>query len=73
MSRQGWTIAAVLAGLPFILPHVLEDFAEGIARRVGLSTPAAACHGPAVPAAVLAWRGRRAGEARSVRGGAILA
>jgi hypothetical protein len=43
MSRQGWTIAAALAGLPFILPHVLEDFAEGIARRVGLSTPAAAC------------------------------
>ena len=32
------TIAASLASLPFIVPHVLEDFAEGIAQRVGLST-----------------------------------
>ncbi|MEK7386601.1 MAG: hypothetical protein AABZ83_09155 [candidate division NC10 bacterium] len=42
MRLQGWTIAVSLAGLPFILPHVLEDFAEGIAQRVGLSTPAGA-------------------------------
>ena len=38
MRLHGWTIAASLASLPFILPHVLEDFAEGIAQRVGLST-----------------------------------
>ncbi len=37
------TIVISLAGLPFILPHVIEDFGEGIAQRVGLSTPAAAC------------------------------
>src|SRR5260370_22984963 len=42
MSREGWTIAASLAGLPFIVPHVVEDFGEGIAERVGLATPAAA-------------------------------
>src|SRR5260370_39883245 len=42
MSREGWTIAASLAGLPFIVPHVVEDFGEGIAQRVGLATPAAA-------------------------------
>lgn len=33
-----WMIAVSLASLPFILPHVVEDFAEGIAERVGLST-----------------------------------
>lgn len=42
MRLQGWTIAVSLAGLPFILPHVLEDFAEGIAQRVGLPTSAGA-------------------------------
>jgi hypothetical protein len=42
MSREGWTIAASLAGLPFIVPHVVEDFGEGIGQRVGLATPAAA-------------------------------
>ena len=42
MRLHGWTIAVSLAGLPFILPHVIEDFAEGIAQRVGLSTPAGA-------------------------------
>ena len=42
MRLHGWTIAASLAGLPFILPHVLEDFAEGSAQRAGLSTPAGA-------------------------------
>lgn len=35
---QAWTIIVSLASLFFILPHVLEDFAEGIAQRVGLST-----------------------------------
>ena len=33
-----WTIAASLASLPFILAHAVEDFGEGIAQRVGLST-----------------------------------
>jgi hypothetical protein len=33
-----WTIAASLASLPFILAHTVEDFGEGIAQRVGLST-----------------------------------
>ena len=42
MRLHGWTIAASLASLPFILPHVLEDFAEGTAQRVGLSMPAGA-------------------------------
>lgn len=31
-------IVASLLSLPFILPHVVEDFAEEITRRVGLST-----------------------------------
>jgi len=32
------TIAVSLASLPFVVPHVVEDFAEGIAPRLGLST-----------------------------------
>ena len=32
------TILLSLAGLPFIVPHVVEDFADGVAQRVGLST-----------------------------------
>lgn len=35
---RGWTISVSLSSLLFILPHVIEDFAEGIAQRVGLST-----------------------------------
>ena len=35
---RGWTIALSLASLPFILAHAVEDFDEGIAQRVGLST-----------------------------------
>lgn len=31
-------IALSLLGLPFILPHIIEDFAEEITRRAGLST-----------------------------------
>ncbi len=34
------TIAVSLVSLPFILPHILEDFTDGIAQRVGLSTGA---------------------------------
>ena len=33
-----WLIAVSLASLPFILPHVVEDFVEEVTRRVGLST-----------------------------------
>ena len=36
------TIIVSLASLPFIVPHVVEDFAEGIASRIGLSTGALA-------------------------------
>lgn len=32
------TVFLSLSSLPFIVPHVLEDFAAGIAQRVGLST-----------------------------------
>jgi hypothetical protein len=32
------TIAASLASLPFILPHVVEDFEHGIAQRAHLTT-----------------------------------
>ena len=38
MTRRATTIGISLAGLPFIVPHVVEDFAEGLAQRVGLST-----------------------------------
>jgi hypothetical protein len=43
MPLRWWTIAASLASLPFTVPHVMEDFAEGVAPRVGLSTPLLAC------------------------------
>jgi hypothetical protein len=42
MTRREATIFVSLAGLPFIVPHVVEDFAGGIADRVGLATGAAA-------------------------------
>src|SRR3989442_8107829 len=42
MTRREATIFVSLAGLPFIVPHVVEDFAGGIAERVGLATGAAA-------------------------------
>jgi hypothetical protein len=35
---RAWIIFLSLSSLPFIVPHVVEDFAEGIAQRVGLST-----------------------------------
>jgi hypothetical protein len=37
-----WVIVLSLLSLPFIVPHVVEDFAEEITRRVGLSTGAGA-------------------------------
>src|SRR3989442_2686852 len=42
MTRREGTVLLSLAGLPFIVPHVVEDFAGGIAERVGLATGAAA-------------------------------
>ena len=40
--RRDWlgvsVIALSLLSLPFILPHIIEDFAEEITRRVSLST-----------------------------------
>ncbi|MBI3625328.1 MAG: hypothetical protein HY215_04160 [Candidatus Rokubacteria bacterium] len=36
-----WLIAVSLASLLFIVPHVVEDFAEEITRRAGLSTASA--------------------------------
>jgi hypothetical protein len=38
MTRRAATIGISLAGLPFIVPHVVEGFAEGLTQRVGLST-----------------------------------
>lgn len=37
-----WLIAISLASLPFTVPHVVEDFAEEITRRVALSTASGA-------------------------------
>jgi hypothetical protein len=42
MTWREATIVVSLAGLPFIVPHVVEDFSLGIAERVGLATGAAA-------------------------------
>lgn len=42
-SRLGVSVVAVsLLSLPFIVPHVVEDFAEEITQRVGLSIAAGA-------------------------------
>ena len=43
MRNTRLTIGVSLASLPFIAPHVLEDFSLGIAGRVGLPTPIGAC------------------------------
>jgi hypothetical protein len=70
VSRLGKTrafaVAASLLSLPFLLPHVLEDFDRGIAERAGLSTGVAAAllgTGLAVQmlGLVLVGRGRWAG------------
>jgi hypothetical protein len=37
--RAAPAIALSLLSLPFLLPHVLEDFRLGITERAGLSTP----------------------------------
>jgi len=67
--RRRWAVGAIassLSGLPFLLPHIVEDFERGIAQRVGLSAGMGAAllgAGLAVQfsALVLAGRGRRAG------------
>jgi hypothetical protein len=42
-ARQRAVIAASLVSIVFAVPHVVEDFEEGLAARVGLTTPALAC------------------------------
>ena len=59
-------IALSLGSLPFLLPHVLEDFERGIAQRAGLAPGAGAALlgaglGVQFLALVLAGRGRRGG------------
>lgn len=41
--RQRAVIAASLVSLVFAVPHVVEDFEDGLAARLGLTTPALAC------------------------------
>ncbi len=61
MTRRAATVGVSLAGLPFIVPHVVEDFAEGIAHRVGLATViwVSGLVLSQGTAAALAWRGWR--------------
>ncbi|MBI4608143.1 MAG: hypothetical protein HY726_03950 [Candidatus Rokubacteria bacterium] len=33
-----WTISVSLASLLFLVPHVVEDLSEGLARRLGLAS-----------------------------------
>jgi hypothetical protein len=71
-------IGCSLAGLPFLLPHVVEDFQLGIAQRAGLSTGVAAAllgAGFAVQmlGLVLAGRGRPAGLAVTAVAGLVWA
>ena len=59
-------IALSLGSLPFLLPHVVEDFERGIAQRAGLAPGAGAALlgaglGVQFLALVLAGRGRRGG------------
>lgn len=77
MSRSAASaIALSLLSLPFLLPHVIEDFQLGIARRVGLGPgPGAAVQGAGLAAQmlglVLIARGRRAGLAVTGMAGAV--
>ncbi len=69
-------IALSLGSLPFVLPHVLEDFTDGIARRIGLSPgPGAALLGVWLAlqmlGLVLAGTGRRIGLAATALAGAV--
>jgi len=77
MDRSTVTaIALSLLSLPFLVPHVLEDFRLGIAARAGLSTPlGAAALGAflAVQMLGLVWagQGRRLGLAMTALAGAL--
>lgn len=69
-------VALSLGSLPFVLPHVLEDFAHGIAQRAGLSPgPGAALLGAGLAlqmlGLVLAGSGRRIGLAATALAGAV--
>jgi hypothetical protein len=65
MDRSTVTaIALSLLSLPFLVPHVLEDFRLGIAARAGLSTPLGPP--PSAPSSrsrCLGWSGRGRGDA----------
>jgi len=70
------TLAASLGSLPFLLPHVVEDFAAGIAQRFGVPTGVGAFllgAGLAVQMAglVLVALGRRPGWAITALAGAV--
>ncbi len=74
--RAAPAIALSLLSLPFLLPHVLEDFRLGIAERAGLSTPGGAALLGALLAIqmlglVRAGRGRRAGLVVTALAGAL--
>jgi hypothetical protein len=69
-------IALSLGSLPFVLPHVLEDFAHGVAQRAGLSPgPGAALLGAWLAlqmlGLVLAASGRQIGLAATALVGAV--
>jgi hypothetical protein len=73
---RGGAIALSLVSLPFLLPHVLEDFADGIAQRAGLSPGlAAALLGVGLAlqmlGLILAGSGRRIGLAATALAGAV--
>lgn len=71
-------ILSSLSGLPFLFPHVIEDFQLGIAQRVGLSTEMGAALlglGFAGQMLGLVWagQGRRPGLVVTALAGAIWA
>ncbi len=71
-------IALSLGSLPFLLPHVLEDFERGIAQRAGLAPEAGAALlgaglGVQFLALVLAGQGRRVARGLRFRGSALSA
>ena len=73
---EALAIALPLASLPFLLPHVIEDFRWGIAERVGLPADVlAALVGFAIAAqmlgAALAAQGRALGLAVIAATGAV--
>lgn len=76
--RAATAIALSLSSLPFLVPHVIEDFHLGIASRVGLTPTAGATllgAGLALQmlGLVLAARGARAGLVLTAAAGAVWA